>query len=387
MAEQSNPGQKALLIGIAAALVGAGLGAYVHFGSEIQTPDTAITGPAAKAESLTEKVDAMKVFLSKSRDLRDHAPKGLTIDGKPRVTPMLFSPELWQVTLDAKKQNRVIDIYDASAASIHAPIPNAWFIQNGLFQELGRADGAMVDSDNDGFSNLEEFEGGTKPMEALSYPALVTQNKAPKLVVKTVDTSSAVLTAEAMLASETTAPEEVGVRIYAKPGDVNAIRKLTLKKGDQFGVSNKAPKRFTFLGCESREFVDYSGSANPEMALKVLDSSAPEGAQEFIIRAGKPRVNDKDTGTPNEKGRIIKDTVVVFEVTAGSKKGTPEATFSVLTTQPFTIPGGDKTQYIVELEGVSSNGSVNICELGKKGTTINIPKSLINKKATKDNKK
>ncbi len=387
MAEQSNPGQKALLIGIAAALVGAGLGAYVQFGGDSRDPDTSITGTAVKTDALTAKVAEMKGFLSKSRDIKDYAPKGQTIAGKPRLTPLLFSPELWQVTLDARKQNRVIDIYDASAANIHGPIKNVWFIEHGLFEELGRSDGALADSDGDGFSNLEEYEAGTKPKDVTDYPALVEVNKTPKLVVKTVDTTNAILTADAMLAYETAEPAEIGVKIFAKAGDVTPVSKMTLKKGDQFGVSSKAPKRFTYLGCEKRDYVDLSGSAAPEMAMKILDSTAPEGAQEFVIRAGKPRANDKDKDTPNEKGRYIKDTSVTFEVTAGSKKGSPEASFTVLTTQAFTIPGGSKTQYIIEMAGISSNGSINICEVGKKGTTINIPKALLSKKSTQDKEK
>ncbi len=385
MAEQSNPGQRALLIGIAAALVGAGLGAYVQFGMDSQNPDTSISGSTVKTAALTEQAAQIKNFLSKNRELQDISPKGQMIGDKPRVTPVLFPPELWQVTLDASKENRVIDIYDPAAANIHAPIPNLWFIQNGLANELGRADGAIIDSDNDGFTNREEFDASTNPCDANSYPLLVAANKAPKLVVKHVNTTNAVVTAENMLAYATTEPNEVRINIFAKAGDQTPIEKMTLKKGDKFGVSKRSPERFTVVGFETREYVDLSGSASPEMTLKLSDSTAPEGAQEFVIRAGKPPLNDKNKGTPNEKGRHVKDVFVVFEVTAGSKVGSDEATFIVPLSQAFAIPGDEKTRYTIE--SIDSNGSVNICEQGKKGASINIPKVLVNKKTQEDKEK
>jgi hypothetical protein len=56
---------------------------------------------------------------------------------------------------------------------VHPPIPNTWWIQNRI--DPGYADSTERDPDGDGFSNLEEFEAGTDPNAAKSFPALVAK--------------------------------------------------------------------------------------------------------------------------------------------------------------------------------------------------------------------
>jgi hypothetical protein len=55
---------------------------------------------------------------------------------------------------------------------VHAPIPNSWWFDNSLKQEMFFSDGPQRDGDSDGFTNLEEFEGKTDPRNANDFPEL-----------------------------------------------------------------------------------------------------------------------------------------------------------------------------------------------------------------------
>lgn len=56
---------------------------------------------------------------------------------------------------------------------VHPPVPNEWFDQFGL--PLADADVLTQDPDNDGFTNLEEWQGHTNPTDAKSHPPYVTK--------------------------------------------------------------------------------------------------------------------------------------------------------------------------------------------------------------------
>ena len=56
---------------------------------------------------------------------------------------------------------------------VHPPIPNTWWIENRL--DPGFADSPNRDPDQDGFSNLEEFNAKTDPNSAKSIPSLIAK--------------------------------------------------------------------------------------------------------------------------------------------------------------------------------------------------------------------
>jgi len=58
-------------------------------------------------------------------------------------------------------------------APIHPPIPNRWFLDYRI--DIGYADSADRDPDDDGFTNMEEFQGKTDPSDAKSHPALIAK--------------------------------------------------------------------------------------------------------------------------------------------------------------------------------------------------------------------
>lgn len=64
------------------------------------------------------------------------------------------------------------------AEPIHPPIPNKWWVETGADPSYG--DSPKRDDDKDGFTNEEEFNAKTNPMDAKSLPALVDKVKYAK---------------------------------------------------------------------------------------------------------------------------------------------------------------------------------------------------------------
>ena len=56
---------------------------------------------------------------------------------------------------------------------VHAPVPNDWFEKFGL--PIQDADVLEQDPDNDGFANLDEWQGGTDPTKKDSHPDYITK--------------------------------------------------------------------------------------------------------------------------------------------------------------------------------------------------------------------
>ena len=213
MAEQSNPGGKALVIGAILGLASAGLAGYSYM-DKVSEPETNISASKG-GESLTAEADRVKESLKRDRTITDVAPEGAMVNGQPRITPLFFSTELWQITLDSEKKNTVVDIYDPAAPSIHGDIPNTWFIANNIADALGRSDGRVLDSDNDGFTNEEEFIAKTCPSASTSYPDLVqASGSAPKLEVVKTSVARATIVVDNMFGMASTMPQSANIRIF-----------------------------------------------------------------------------------------------------------------------------------------------------------------------------
>jgi hypothetical protein len=56
---------------------------------------------------------------------------------------------------------------------VHPPIPNTWWIENRI--DPGFANAPQSDPDNDGFSNLDEFNANTNPNNPKSFPSLIAK--------------------------------------------------------------------------------------------------------------------------------------------------------------------------------------------------------------------
>lgn len=377
MADQSNSGRNALIIGAVLGLAAAGLGGYTMTSGKISAPATEIASGKSD-NSLAAQAQAVKDSLKSDRTIKDTAPQGATINGEPRLAPLFFSTELWQITLDDEKKNTIIDIYDPAAKSLHGEVPNTWFIANGIADALGRADGLDIDSDNDGFSNREEFDAQTKPNDAASYPNLVRVGLPPKLEVVKVDTANALITVDSMFADASQKPADVKFRIFKKVEDQTPDYQVTVKPGESFDLkADEKGGRFTVVGFEKKQFPDFSGAMADENVVRIRDNvTASAKDKEFLIRAGKPTPTAKEKGTPQEKGRRISDKTITLRVTSGSAVGKPAGTVNVQLNGGFEIPGGSCTgkKVAATVESIDASGSVNIRVEGLE-SPVSVPKA------------
>ena len=361
MAEQSNPGVKVLITGAVLGLAAAGLGVYSYMDSAT-APETNINA-SKNSTSLTAEADVVKESLKRDRTVADVAPEGATINGQPRLAPLFFSTELWQITLDEDGKNTVVDIYDPAAPCIHKDIPNTWFIANNISDALGRSDGRVLDSDKDGFSNEEEYIAKTCPSAANSYPDLVQpSNENVKMELVKVSVTRATLEVDTMFGLAAKTPDKVNIRIY--DGVTNALvdTRKELKPGSTCGVKKEEPNRFTIVRFDKKEYASFGGMIK-ENVVVVRDDMEPDVTKrEFAIRAGtrtSPK-NVKEYGNVNEKGKRISDTKVLLRVTAGSQKGKE---FRVRPKDSFIIPGGkaDGSELRATLDAINEvDGSVSI---------------------------
>lgn len=69
-----------------------------------------------------------------------------------------------------KGEEAPIDLLASEEKPVHPPIPNLWWIQNKI--DPGFGDSPQRDHDEDGFSNLEEFQAKTDPADKSSFPSL-----------------------------------------------------------------------------------------------------------------------------------------------------------------------------------------------------------------------
>lgn len=375
MAEQSNPGGKALAIGAILGLAAAGLAGYSYMDKVVE-PETNISA-SKSGESLTAEADLVKESLKRDRTVVDVAPEGAKVNGQPRIAPLFFSTELWQITLDSEKKNTVVDIYDPAAPSIHGDIPNTWFIANNIADALGRSDGRVLDSDNDGFTNEEEFNAKTCPSASTSYPDLVQASGAtPKLEVVKTNVARATIVADNMFGMATTTPQSVNIRIFAKHTDMTPVWKGDVKPGGSFDLPGEKLGRFTVVRFDKAEFPSFSGMSKENVVI-VRDNVTASPNKEFRIRAGsKTAAGSKDYGTPNEKGYRLSDTSVILRVTAGSAVGKPEGEIRTQPYASFVIPGGkaDGSELKATLESIDASGSVNI-RLDGAESPVNVPKA------------
>ena len=375
MAEQSNPGGKALVIGAILGLASAGLAGYSYM-DKVSEPETNISASKG-GESLTAEADRVKESLKRDRTITDVAPEGAMVNGQPRITPLFFSTELWQITLDSEKKNTVVDIYDPAAPSIHGDIPNTWFIANNIADALGRSDGRVLDSDNDGFTNEEEFNAKTCPSASTSYPDLVqTSGSAPKLEVVKTSVARATIVVDNMFGMASSMPQSANIRIFAKHSDMTPVWKGDVKPGGTFDLPGEKIGRFTVVRFEKAEFPSFSGMTKENVVI-VRDNVTASPDKEFRIRAGsKTSPGTKDYGTPNEKGHRISDTSVTLRVTAGSAAGKPEGEIKTQPYASFVIPGGkaDGSELKATLESIDASGSVNI-RLDGAESPVNVPKA------------
>lgn len=123
------------------------------------------TGPTSpKSDPSVKGANRVAIAKSSFGNMRDWV-KG-DDDGRPVD---LFTG----VPLFVNKNNlsNPVDLAGENVEPVHPPIPNQWWIDNRI--DPGFGDSPQRDADEDGFSNLEEFNAKTDPNDNRDYPNLI----------------------------------------------------------------------------------------------------------------------------------------------------------------------------------------------------------------------
>jgi hypothetical protein len=115
-------------------------------------PSLKSASPLAKAQELAEAAEKLR------------RPRQWTFGGRSG----LFVPE--KHFIGANGQPATLQ-----TTEVHPPVPNEWLEQFGL--PIADADVLEQDPDNDGFTNLEEWQGHTNPTDPNSHPEYYTKLK------------------------------------------------------------------------------------------------------------------------------------------------------------------------------------------------------------------
>ena len=364
MADSSTTGRNFIIAGVVLGLGAAAAGFYVSSSYDKQAINTAMRGEG-KVAALAQKVKETYAEATRDTVVTDVAPEGAWIarakapEGKePRYTPIFFAPNLWLVSEGIGKASMrdLLAMEDPEkpnpAGRVHREVPNEWFFRYGLDGIMGNADALELDSDDDGFTNGEEFAAGTDPSDATKHPAFVVGDAAKMVCVKRHTESH---TIELSSMSDLSAPSIV-INIYkgalkgtASLSTLPRIAQAKDKKvDDAFGLSDAA-------GNSALAKDRFKISAVTDDGIEVEDTRArTEEGRKFTLAKGA------------KNARAIRDVEVTLRVTAGADKG-KEIDHAVQVGETFSIPGFPGTECTL----ISAGGKDDIrVKVGEKEVRI-----------------
>jgi hypothetical protein len=254
-------------------------------------------------------------------------PEDRPIDNFVGVSLFAKKPAAGEKT--AKPVDPVLD------APIHPPIPNLWWLENRI--DPGFGDSPQRDEDEDGFSNLEEFESKTSPADAKSFPALI--NKLQYAKYESVGYF--------LWFSSALGPEEYQFKIVelppafesAKPTEQEAYLGSSGLKynrtADYIGANTNifpdgfGKDRFKLKSVTEKEVTNASTNLTSKNDFAIIEDLAPNKKEEFEI----PKM-------PNSKERpktVRYDRTAVLILNAAGEEGKE---FKVKENTPFSLPPG-----------------------------------------------
>ena len=334
MADTSNPGKQFLITGIVLGLGAAAAGAYILNSQDNHDLKVDIRS-GGKVASLTDKAAQLKQEALTKRSVADVAPSTEEAwiprnkaenKKEPRFTPLFFAPKLWQVADVTLKKNVVRDLLDAESVSLYRavdpetneerPVPNSWFFAHGLDDLVGEPTALTEDSDNDGFSNGEEFLAGTNPVDSKSMPTFASGNGV-KMIVLSGDRA----TRDLVLSSIFDATGDISIAIFLpngqriKPARPAAEQDKPLEAGSSFGYDPagkgaNAPTRFRIITANGEAEEERMGMSSKYKYIEIEDTYTKVADQRvFRLRSGT-----------NQK-HAVEDVNAKFRMTAGPESG------------------------------------------------------------------
>lgn len=330
----------ALAVGGILGLAGLGVGAltYVNL-DETYKVDTAVSSSKVSVPGVDQSLE-LEAYLNENHEIK-----------RPKVGAQNFdlfvAPELWLKSGDTTP----IDIN--AGPPIHPPIPNTWFLENGLADILRFSDALTQDPDGDGFTIQEEFEAKTNPKDANSHPLLIAK----------LGLTGFSATGYQLVFSSDDMPPDYTFKALARNGatlwreDVKVDATMPTPKEGKPAVQD--PGRFKLKEVTKKEFESKTGIKENESIAIVEDLKPTKAGTIYEIRKG------------NKYPAVIQDKSVELTISAGPKSG---ETIKVEEGKTFTIPGDDKTVYTLETVDLKSRSAILKAEIDGKNRTWNLSK-------------
>lgn len=289
-------------------IIGVGVGLAVVAGAFAYMQNSSLADKYVPTTSVPDKNTPMKGIEETTALIEfitaDHAIH------RPAIGKQHFDIFVGPNLVNRKGETTAIDIYNS--APIHGDIPNTWFLENGLFEDFVMSNALELDNDNDGFTNLEEYQAGTLPNSASSIPDLSS-----KLSLADIK-----LTGYSLAYSSEADPIEFRAELNG-----NVLWKKEIKVGDVFGEKPDVD-RFELTKIEPRVIKE----SETKVAF-VTDLKSGKNEQVYEIPYGK------------RNAQMIIDKSATLNISAGSKPGD----FRVEEGKSFTIPGdASKTTFLVQ---------------------------------------
>ncbi len=177
---------------------------------------------------------------------------------------------------------------------VHPPVPNEWLDQFGL--PIAEADVLTQDPDNDGFSNLEEWQGHTNPTEKESRPPYLSKFKIKSVTTEPLPT---------VFSSWTGDTFAINFIDKAHPAGEGGRANIDRSQPTQFVRSGETIRgtRLRIVGFAEKTAPDKYGTDQDvsELRLKNLDTgeevtlvkerpaTSPQSVGTFVYTWGEPR--------------------------------------------------------------------------------------------------
>jgi hypothetical protein len=188
-----------------------------------------------------------------------------------------------------------VDLGDQSNAPVHPPIPNSWWLENGI--SPGYADSPTRDQDDDGFTNLEEFDAKTNPSDSTSHPSLVAKVECAKLIEKPFKIEYTSDTAAGPLTADTTYRFRFTDVVQGRRRTINSeFIKAGAGAASTFFTEGAAQLRFELKAVEQRQVQNPRNQLVETLNFAKLEDLSP---------AKKGDIHEVQKGSTN--GKIITD--------------------------------------------------------------------------------
>jgi hypothetical protein len=228
--------EKVALGGAVLVAIGLGYSGFQSLGSveEVFSQDPKGKGPTDASVQLSDEV----VTAISSFEIERKWTK--TEDASARPVDLFTGVPLF-VNRDNLKQP--VDL--PKSESVHPPISNKWWIEYRI--DPGFADSPQRDEDEDGFTNLEEYNGQTDPTDKRSHPNLIQ-----KLTYVGSESVEWVLRPSGFPSEEAPEPN-MGFEYNDSKKKSNRVSIAEpIPKGGMFFASDPMKGRFKYLGTEQR---------------------------------------------------------------------------------------------------------------------------------------